>query len=145
MSHITPEKVRAGVVRLSKLPGNNKCADCKVDNPKWASVNIGIFLCVQCAGIHRELGVHITQVHEPRPQAFSLALCLDDLMCNFGQYFVNRYDRYHWIHGRYNGTEPLSIEATSRQLRFGNQVSRSHCKVSNRKARQCRINLYVLN
>jgi len=62
MSHITPEKVRAGVVRLSKLPGNNICADCKVANPKWASVNIGIFLCYQCAGIHRELGVHITQV-----------------------------------------------------------------------------------
>lgn len=62
MSHITPKKVKEGIVRLTKLPGNDMCADCKVANPKWASVNLGIFLCVQCAGIHRELGVHITQV-----------------------------------------------------------------------------------
>lgn len=30
--------------------------------PRWASWNLGIFLCIRCAGIHRNLGVHISKV-----------------------------------------------------------------------------------
>lgn len=44
------------------VPGNNKCADCDTENPTWASINLGIMLCIECSGIHRSLGVHISKV-----------------------------------------------------------------------------------
>lgn len=41
---------------------NNICADCDVKPTQWASVNLGIFICTDCAQIHRGIGTHITKV-----------------------------------------------------------------------------------
>ncbi|XP_026325192.1 arf-GAP with dual PH domain-containing protein 1-like isoform X2 [Hyposmocoma kahamanoa] len=47
---------------LQKKSGNNVCADCGADDPDWASYNIGIFICMRCASIHRGMGAHISKV-----------------------------------------------------------------------------------
>ena len=31
-------------------------------DPTWASANLGVYLCLNCSGVHRSLGTHITQV-----------------------------------------------------------------------------------
>lgn len=38
------------------------CRSVTLPGPRWASWNLGIFLCIRCAGIHRNLGVHISKV-----------------------------------------------------------------------------------
>ena len=44
------------------LPGNQTCADCTAIAPDWASSTYGVLLCLECSGIHRRLGVHISFV-----------------------------------------------------------------------------------
>ncbi|KAK4515356.1 Zn finger-containing GTPase- Activating Protein for ARF [Mucor velutinosus] len=47
---------------LLQKPENKKCADCKKKDPRWASWNLGVFICIRCSGTHRSLGTHISKV-----------------------------------------------------------------------------------
>lgn len=48
--------------RLRAQPSNDHCAECGAKETTWASVNLGVFVCVQCADVHRALGTHISKV-----------------------------------------------------------------------------------
>lgn len=41
---------------------NKVCVDCSNPNPQWASLSFAVFICLQCAGVHRGFGVHISFV-----------------------------------------------------------------------------------
>ncbi|CAG8589267.1 159_t:CDS:2 [Paraglomus occultum] len=43
-------------------PENRHCADCRRKDPRWASWNLGIFICIRCSGTHRSMGTHISRV-----------------------------------------------------------------------------------
>jgi len=54
---------KASDEKLSKLQElNPTCADCGAPQPDWASISLGIFVCIECSGIHRSLGTHISKV-----------------------------------------------------------------------------------
>ncbi|KAH7684235.1 putative Ca2+-dependent phospholipid-binding protein [Dioscorea alata] len=57
----SPEKLRKLKDLLLKSD-NRICADCGALDPKWASSNIGVFICLKCSGVHRSLGTHISKV-----------------------------------------------------------------------------------
>ncbi|GAN01852.1 ARF GTPase activating protein [Mucor ambiguus] len=50
------------LIDLLQQPENKKCADCKKKDPRWASWNLGVFICIRCSGTHRSLGTHISKV-----------------------------------------------------------------------------------
>lgn len=47
---------------VKAIPGNDKCCDCGMKHPQWASVSFGNVFCLECSGVHRSLGVHISFV-----------------------------------------------------------------------------------
>ncbi len=55
-------KEQLALAKLLEQPENRNCLDCGTKAPKWASLNIGCFMCIDCSGIHRKIGTHITKV-----------------------------------------------------------------------------------
>lgn len=76
-------------IRVGRCNGNHVCADCGAADPEWASLNLGVVVCIECSGVHRQLGVHISKMRslkldvrvwtEPLLRIFS---CLGNETCN---------------------------------------------------------------
>uniref|UniRef100_A0A1I7Z0J8 Arf-GAP domain-containing protein n=1 Tax=Steinernema glaseri TaxID=37863 RepID=A0A1I7Z0J8_9BILA len=56
------DRLQGLIIEMLREEDNKYCADCDAKQPRWASWNLGVFLCIRCAGIHRNLGVHLTKV-----------------------------------------------------------------------------------
>ncbi|XP_059749717.1 arf-GAP with coiled-coil, ANK repeat and PH domain-containing protein 3 [Balaenoptera ricei] len=74
--------------RVQHVAGNSQCGDCGQPDPRWASINLGVLLCIECSGIHRSLGVHCSKVRSLTLDSWEPELL--KLMCELGNSTVNR-------------------------------------------------------
>ncbi|XP_061074602.1 arf-GAP with coiled-coil, ANK repeat and PH domain-containing protein 3-like [Conger conger] len=82
------------VQRAQAVPGNEQCCDCGQPDPRWASINLGILLCIECSGIHRSLGVQCSKVRSLTLDSWEPELL--KLMCELGNRTVNQiYEGTH--------------------------------------------------
>lgn len=75
------------LARACAIPGNDRCAECGANDVSWASVNLGILLCLRCSGAHRQLGVHLSVVRSLsldkwKPAWLHAVLCIGNTRSN---------------------------------------------------------------
>ncbi|KAI0200305.1 ArfGap-domain-containing protein [Astrocystis sublimbata] len=95
--------------------GNCWCADCGSGlRVEWVSINLGIILCIECSGIHRSLGTHISKVRSLTLDITSFTLDIIELLLLVG----NRVSNMVW-EARLDPGLKLDAQATREQrLRF---------------------------
>ncbi|XP_045150964.1 arf-GAP with GTPase, ANK repeat and PH domain-containing protein 1 isoform X2 [Echinops telfairi] len=104
-SRLTSQSEALALQSIRNVRGNAHCVDCETQNPNWASLNLGALMCIECSGIHRNLGTHLSRVR---------SLDLDDwpielikVMSSIGNELANSV----WEEGRQGRTKP-SLDST---------------------------------
>lgn len=97
--------------------GNNWCADCGSGSKvEWVSINLGIILCIECSGIHRSLGTHISKVRSLTLDIKSFTIDIVEMLVLIG----NRVSNMVW-EATLEPAMKLAPQATREQrLRFIN-------------------------
>ncbi|KAJ2859614.1 Gtpase activating protein [Coemansia aciculifera] len=129
------EKHNKLLAELVKQPDNSTCADCGATGPRWASWNLGVFLCIRCGGFHRRIGTHISKVKSisldnwthseiehfrkignkrandyfnPSPSRHKPPSSDSDLE----RYIRDKYERRRFVDGRNGVPDPTSVNAS---------------------------------
>ncbi|KAH8410202.1 hypothetical protein KR009_008121 [Drosophila setifemur] len=120
----TSTDVAAMLAIRQRVPGNGHCVDCGAQNPEWASLNLGVLMCIECSGVHRNLGSHISKVRSlglddwPSPH-LSVMLAIGNSLANSvwesntrqrskPTAQASREEKERWIRSKYEAKEFLS-------------------------------------
>ncbi|XP_022079426.1 arf-GAP with Rho-GAP domain, ANK repeat and PH domain-containing protein 1-like isoform X2 [Acanthaster planci] len=81
--------------QMYQNPSNKYCADCRMKDPDWASINLGICVCKNCSGLHRELGVHLSKVRSLKMDTKVWTPALVQLIMDLGNDRSNAFWEAH--------------------------------------------------
>ena len=95
--------------------GNCWCADCGSGSKvEWVSINLGIILCIECSGIHRSLGTHISKIRSLTLDIHSFTNDIVELLLTIG----NRVSNMIWEATLDPSGKPISSSTRDQRLRF---------------------------
>ena len=95
--------------------GNNWCADCgSLSKVEWVSINLGIILCIECSGIHRSLGTHISKIRSLTLDVHSFSNDIVEILLQIG----NRVSNMIWEATLDHSVKPIASSTREQRLRF---------------------------
>ena len=95
--------------------GNRWCADCNSESKtEWVSINLGIVLCIECSGIHRSLGTHVSKVRSLTLDTTSFSTDIVEILLQVG----NRISNMVWEANLEEGQKPTANAMRDQRLRF---------------------------
>jgi len=84
------EKVQNAIfAQLLNNAANGECADCNTRAPNWVSLDFGVFICIRCSGVHRQIGPHITRVRSDKLDGWTKDNI--EIMATVGNKIANDY------------------------------------------------------
>jgi Arf-GAP/SH3 domain/ANK repeat/PH domain-containing protein len=95
--------------------GNNWCADCgSTSKVEWVSINLGIVLCIECSGIHRSLGTHISKIRSLTLDVNSFSNDIVEILLQVG----NRVSNMVWEATLDQSQKPMATSTREQRLKF---------------------------
>ncbi|XP_009300561.1 arf-GAP with GTPase, ANK repeat and PH domain-containing protein 1 isoform X2 [Danio rerio] len=139
-SRLSSQSEAIALQSVRNMRGNTRCVDCEAQNPDWASLNLGALICIECSGIHRNLGTHLSRVRSLDLDEWPLELI--KVMSAIGNELANsvweanaqgrlkpapdasREERERWIRAKYEQKLFLA-SLTCTELSLGQQLLRA--------------------
>uniref|UniRef100_A0A8C3B2C7 Arf-GAP with GTPase, ANK repeat and PH domain-containing protein 3 n=1 Tax=Cyclopterus lumpus TaxID=8103 RepID=A0A8C3B2C7_CYCLU len=125
---------------IRNVRGNSFCVDCDAPNPDWASLNLGALMCIECSGIHRNLGTHLSRVRSLDLDDWPVELSM--VMTAIGNAMANsvwegalegytkpgsdstREEKERWIRAKYE-QKLFLVESPESDMPLGQQLLRA--------------------
>ncbi|BFZ15080.1 hypothetical protein BsWGS_18118 [Bradybaena similaris] len=93
---------------------NHNCADCNAENPHWASINLGIVVCKNCAGVHRMFDYRISKIRSLRMDTRVWTPSLIEIMITIGNASANTF----WEFNVPTGAKPLPTDPMDKRKEY---------------------------